>query len=125
MFHQGEALERSTSASSGEVMVEARSVEKAYAAGGGRVHALRGVDLSIFRGEMVAVVGPSGCGKTTLLNCLSGLAERVSANYGKFEAGSPPEGGFRLRVSLPLGTGSEPSTGPASRAGGTRRDERP
>jgi two-component system sensor histidine kinase DesK len=54
---------------------------------------------------------------------LSGLAERVAANYGKFEAGSPPEGGFRLRVSLPLGT--EPSTGPASRAEGTRRDERP
>jgi ABC-type lipoprotein export system ATPase subunit len=75
MFHQGEALERSTSASSGEVMVEARGVEKAYAAGGVRVHALRGVDLSIPRGEMVAVVGPSGCGKTTLLNCLSGLDE--------------------------------------------------
>ena len=57
------------------VMVEARGVEKEYAAGGVRVHALRGVDLSISRGEMVAVMGPSGCGKTTLLNCLSGLDE--------------------------------------------------
>ena len=56
-------------------MVEARGVEKEYAAGGVRVHALRGVDLSIARGEMVAVMGPSGCGKTTLLNCLSGLDE--------------------------------------------------
>jgi putative ABC transport system ATP-binding protein len=56
-------------------MVEARGVEKEYAAGGVRVHALRGVDLSISRGEMVAVMGPSGCGKTTLLNCLSGLDE--------------------------------------------------
>src|SRR5215211_157127 len=56
-------------------MVEARGVEKTYAAGGVRVHALRGVDLSIPRGEMVAVMGPSGCGKTTLLNCLSGLDE--------------------------------------------------
>ena len=56
-------------------MVEARSVEKEYAAGGVRVRALRGVDLSIPRGEMVAVMGPSGCGKTTLLNCLSGLDE--------------------------------------------------
>jgi putative ABC transport system ATP-binding protein len=37
------------------------------------VDALRGVDLSIRRGEMVAVMGPSGCGKTTLLNVLSGL----------------------------------------------------
>ena len=56
-------------------MVEARGVEKEYAAGGTRVRALRGVDLSIPRGEMVAVMGPSGCGKTTLLNCLSGLDE--------------------------------------------------
>jgi putative ABC transport system ATP-binding protein len=56
-------------------MVEARGVEKEYAAGGVRVHALRGVGLSIARGEMVAVMGPSGCGKTTLLNCLSGLDE--------------------------------------------------
>jgi ABC-type lipoprotein export system ATPase subunit len=57
------------------LMVEARSVEKDYAAGGVRVRARRGVDLSVPRGEMVAVMGPSGCGKTTLLNCLSGLDE--------------------------------------------------
>ena len=56
-------------------MVVARSVEKEYATGGMRVRALRGVDLSVPRGEMVAVMGPSGCGKTTLLNCLSGLDE--------------------------------------------------
>ena len=37
------------------------------------VHALRGIDLAIGRGQMVSVMGPSGCGKTTLLNCLSGL----------------------------------------------------
>lgn len=54
-------------------MVEGRGVEKMYAAGGTGVHALRGVNLKIARGEMVAVMGPSGCGKTTLLNCLSGL----------------------------------------------------
>jgi putative ABC transport system ATP-binding protein len=60
---------------SGTAMVEARGLEKTYAAGGARVHALRGVNLSIPRGEMVTVIGPSGCGKTTLLNCLSGLDE--------------------------------------------------
>jgi putative ABC transport system ATP-binding protein len=56
-------------------MVEARGVEKEYVTGGASLRALRGVDLSIPRGEMVAVMGPSGCGKTTLLNCLSGLDE--------------------------------------------------
>jgi putative ABC transport system ATP-binding protein len=56
-------------------MVEAREVKKTYRLGGGEVAALRGVDLIINRGAMVAIMGPSGCGKTTLLNCLSGLDE--------------------------------------------------
>jgi putative ABC transport system ATP-binding protein len=56
-------------------MVRARGLEKNYVAGEVRVQALAGVDLSISRGEMVAVMGPSGCGKTTLLNALSGLDE--------------------------------------------------
>jgi ABC-type lipoprotein export system ATPase subunit len=54
-------------------IVEARAVHKTYETGRVRVCALRGVDLTIERGEMVAIMGPSGCGKTTLLNCLSGL----------------------------------------------------
>ncbi len=56
-----------------ELMIEATGVQKIYASGGLRVHALKGVDLGIRRGEMVAIMGPSGCGKTTLLNCMSGL----------------------------------------------------
>jgi putative ABC transport system ATP-binding protein len=56
-----------------EPIVEARSVDKRYDTGKLEVHALRALDLSIGRGEMVAVMGPSGSGKTTLLNCLSGL----------------------------------------------------
>ena len=54
-------------------IVEAIGVEKTYDTGQLQVPALNGVDLSLQRGEMVAVMGPSGCGKTTLLNCLSGL----------------------------------------------------
>lgn len=54
-------------------IVVARSVKKIYDTGRVKVEALRGVDLNVKEGEMVAVMGPSGCGKTTLLNCLSGL----------------------------------------------------
>jgi putative ABC transport system ATP-binding protein len=54
-------------------IIQAKAVHKTYDTGKMTVDALRGVDLSITRGEMVAVMGPSGCGKTTLLNVLSGL----------------------------------------------------
>lgn len=54
-------------------IIQATGVRKTYDTGKVKVNALRGVDLSILRGEMVAIMGPSGCGKTTLLNVLSGI----------------------------------------------------
>ena len=56
-------------------VIEARGLWKVYDTGSNQVQALRGVDLSIEAGEMVAIMGPSGCGKTTLLNCVSSLDE--------------------------------------------------
>ena len=59
----------------GAPIIEAEDVHKTYRSDGNDVHALRGVTLTVRKGEMVSVMGPSGCGKTTLLNCLSGLDE--------------------------------------------------
>jgi ABC-type lipoprotein export system ATPase subunit len=56
-----------------EDIIQATGIHKTYDTGRVQVHALRGVDVTVKRGEMVAIMGPSGCGKTTLLNCLAGL----------------------------------------------------
>jgi putative ABC transport system ATP-binding protein len=52
---------------------QARGITKVYHMGEVSVHALRGVDLDLFRGEFVVLLGPSGSGKSTLLNILGGL----------------------------------------------------
>jgi ABC-type lipoprotein export system ATPase subunit len=56
-----------------DLIVHATDVAKTYDTGRIKVRALRGINLSVKRAEIIAIMGPSGCGKTTLLNCLSGL----------------------------------------------------
>ena len=55
--------------------LQASNLWKLYQAGESTVEAVRGVELTVHAGEMVAIMGPSGCGKTTLLNILSGIDE--------------------------------------------------
>ena len=54
-------------------IVQVEDVWKIYQTGSVRVEALRGINLGVKKGEMIAIMGPSGCGKTTFLNCVSGL----------------------------------------------------
>ena len=63
---------------------ELQSVSKSYALGGGQVHAVKELDLTIESGDAVAIVGPSGSGKTTLLQLLGGL-DRPSTGSVRFE----------------------------------------
>lgn len=63
-----------------DVIIEGKNVHKTYDTGRIKVQALRGVDLSVKRGEMVSIMGPSGCGKTTLLNCFSGIDDMTEGD---------------------------------------------
>ncbi len=65
-------------ASTSDIVFEARGLTKVYRTGEVEVHALRGVDLELYEGEMVVLLGPSGSGKSTLLNILGGLDRPTS-----------------------------------------------
>ena len=63
-----------------EPVFVARGLTKVYGEGATAVHALRGVDLDILRGEFVVLLGASGSGKSTLLNILGGLDTATSGS---------------------------------------------
>jgi putative ABC transport system ATP-binding protein len=56
-----------------DAFIECRRLERVFDAGGQPFHALRGIDLTLDHGELVAIVGASGSGKSTLLNAIGGL----------------------------------------------------
>ena len=66
-------MEPGTEAGAGSAVFQTRGLTKTYDQGEVQVHALRGVDLDLYGGELVVMLGASGSGKSTLLNILGGL----------------------------------------------------
>ena len=66
-----------TSATTNHAVV-CRGVTKQFGSGDAKVMALRGVDLTIDKGELLMLVGPSGCGKTTLISVIAGILDRAA-----------------------------------------------
>lgn len=81
--------------------VELKGVRKEYPGG---VLALRGIDLAVAPGEVVALIGPSGCGKSTLLRCINGLESIESGeiwlNGERIDGGRQPWSEVRQRVGM-------------------------
>ena len=63
------------------MLIEVRELMKVYKMGGIEVHALRGVDLNIEKGEFLAVMGPSGSGKSSLMDILGCLSKPTNGSY--------------------------------------------
>jgi putative ABC transport system ATP-binding protein len=63
------------------VAIRTENIWKTYEMGGEQLHALRGIDLVIRRGEYVAIMGPSGSGKSTLMNLIGCLDTPTSGKY--------------------------------------------
>ena len=62
-----------TSNTSPQVVIEAQNLDLTFQTNDGPIHALKGVDLNINKGDFVSFIGPSGCGKTTFLRVVAGL----------------------------------------------------
>jgi putative ABC transport system ATP-binding protein len=119
-------------------MLVAGDLEKTFGTGSAAVAALRGVDVTVDAGELVAVVGPSGCGKSTLLSLLAGL-ERPDGGWielGDERVDGLGEQGWSLRRRRRIGfvfqsfnllatlTAAENVELPALLAGRSRRNAR-
>ncbi|MBT4982944.1 MAG: ABC transporter ATP-binding protein [Euryarchaeota archaeon] len=74
-------------------MIEVEALNKSFGSGSNKLHVLKGIDMEMKRGELVALMGPSGCGKSTLLNIIGGLlpadSGEISLNSRKYGLKNP------------------------------------
>ena len=73
-------------------MLRVQSLKKGFGSGRNRLEVLKGIDLEITSGELVALMGPSGCGKSTLLNIIGGILDADSGKISlqEYEYGTKP-----------------------------------
>ena len=77
-----------------EVLLELKDVRRSYNSGASAVEVLHGINLTVRRGEMVAIIGPSGSGKSTLMNIIGCLDNPSSGSYrvmGQDTLNMPPD----------------------------------
>jgi ABC-2 type transport system ATP-binding protein len=87
-----------------EIMVEVRDLAKTFKnADGTEVHAVKGIDLDIYRGEIFSLLGPNGAGKTTTISMISGLLQptRGEAKIGGYSITQQPLQAKRLMGVVP------------------------
>jgi ABC-2 type transport system ATP-binding protein len=95
-----------------EIMVEARDLAKTFKnPDGTEVHAVKGIDLDIYRGEIFSLLGPNGAGKTTTISMISGLLKptRGDARIGGFSITQQPLQAKRLMGVVPQEVALYPS----------------
>lgn len=61
-----------------QVLVKLEGIDKTYGNGATSTHALKGIDLEIYEGELLMIVGPSGSGKTTLISIIAGILDATA-----------------------------------------------
>ena len=106
----------------GPAAVELRGVGKTFGTGVGAVPALRGIDLTVWPGELVCLLGASGCGKSTLLNLVAGLDQPTA---GEIELRTTrPSVMFQEAALLPWLTAGRNVELPLQLSGQGRRERR-
>ena len=83
---------------SDENILAAEGLDKSFGKGPARVHVLRGLNLTVRRGEFLAVMGPSGCGKSTLLHVLGLMTPPEAGTITLNGQAVPSGGGPRTRL---------------------------